>query len=90
MSRHAMDSVLYRLANQPEAADAFRSDPESFLGAFNLDDAERAVLREMNVEDMAAIPLNWMLMLGAFQAVRGRAGRAEYLQRVGAFMSGRA
>ncbi|MBB3862333.1 hypothetical protein GGQ88_003633 [Novosphingobium hassiacum] len=82
MSTNAMEVVLFRLANQPEDVARFRADPDTYLAEHKLDSSEVGALRAMDIEGMAAIPVNWMLMMGAYQALHGRPKQPEYLQRI--------
>jgi hypothetical protein len=76
--------VLHRLSNEPGAAAAYTADPDAFLARFRLEPEERALLATMDVEALAARGLNWMLLMGAYQGLHGRAKNREYLDRIAA------
>ncbi|MDB5668369.1 MAG: hypothetical protein JWL74_1319 [Alphaproteobacteria bacterium] len=85
MSKHGVENALFQLSNDPAAAQLYITEPAAFLGRFNLEADERALLEHMNVEELAARRLNWMLLMGAYQAIHGRAKNGEYLQRISGF-----
>lgn len=85
MSKHGVENALFQLSNSPAAVQDYLAEPAAFLGRFNLEADERELLEQMNVEALAARRLNWMLLMGAYQAIHGRAKNGEYLQRISGF-----
>lgn len=82
MSMHAVEVVLYRLANQPDDLARFMRDRDSYLGEYRLANQELEALRGFDVERLAEMNVNWMLLMGAYQALHGRPKQPEYLHRI--------
>jgi hypothetical protein len=85
LSKHGVENALFQLSNDPAAVEHYLAEPAAFLGRFNLEADERALLEQMNVEGLAARRLNWMVLMGAYQAIHGRSKNGEYLQRISGF-----
>lgn len=82
MSSYTIEKILWDLVGQPALAERFRSDIEAFLDGYPLEPSERELVKAMDVQAIAALRINPMLLMRAFQCVYGRDKRSEYLQRL--------
>lgn len=83
MSRYTVEKVLWDLIGPAQAAEKFRADTEAFLDAYPLEPSERALLKVMDVRAIAALRINPMLLMRAWQTVFGRDQRQKYFQQLG-------
>lgn len=83
MSRYTLEKVLWDLVQQPQSAPMFRADPATLLDHYRLEPSESELLAKMDVRAMAALGINPMLLMRAYQTVFGKEQLAQYLQRMG-------
>jgi len=83
MSRNVMERVLWQLCVERAAKDRFRQDAAGFLGRFELDDAERAMILDFDVAGLQAAGVNPMLTMGFWQELSVERDMAIYKQRLG-------
>lgn len=82
MSNFAIEKLLWQACSNPADAGAFRAAPESYLGQFRIDDAERELLLAWDVTGLAARGVNPMLLMMSFNAVAGSGDMMEYITRI--------
>ena len=78
MSRNTLEKVLYDLSASGANKKRFADDPEAFLGRYQLDDGERALIREYRVRELADLGVNTMLTWG-FWLQAGKSNR-DYMK----------
>lgn len=80
MSSHAIEKALWQVVTNPGDAQKFRADPEGFLAAFRLDKEERASLAALDVGALAARDVNCLLLLMAFNTLKGFENMPQYMR----------
>lgn len=85
MTQIATERALWEIANNPDYAQSFSSDPDSFLGRYGLNDDEIALLKAKDVKALAdrgnphmLLMYFWVAVSGGFQSL------PEYLGRLNA------
>jgi len=78
MSRNTLEKVLYDLSTSGAHKKKFSEDPNKFLSRYQLDDKERALIREYKVRELADLGVNTMLTWG-FWLQAGKSNR-DYLK----------
>lgn len=64
MSRNSLEKVLYDLSTSGANKKLFASDPDKFLGRYQLDAEEKALVRDYRVRELADRGVNTMLTWG--------------------------
>ena len=82
MSNFAIEKLLWQACSNPADAGAFRSEPESYLGNFRIDDNERKLLLDWDVAGLADRGVNPMLLMMSFNAVAGGGDMMEYITKI--------
>ncbi len=80
MSTHAVELALWTIVADPRDGRRFQADPDAFLGAFRLDDDEKAMVRDLDVRRLIDLEINSMLVMNAYCAVHGFQNIPTYLQ----------
>lgn len=88
MTTNAIEMALWRMVTDTQAAAQFLAAPDDFLADFRLDAAERDLLRQMEVGQLAAREVNPMLLWMGFQVAYGRGCFAQYMERIKARSEG--
>ena len=78
MSRNTLEKVLYDLSTSGANKKKFAEEPEKFLSRYQLAEAERALIRDYKVRELADLGVNTMLTWG-FWLQAGKSNR-EYLK----------
>lgn len=78
MSRHSLEKVLFDLSTSGANKKMFAGDPQKFLGRYQLDDAEKNLVLEYRVRELADLGVNTMLTWG-FWLQSGRSNR-DYMK----------
>lgn len=78
MSRNTLEKVLYDLSTSGANKKAFAADPGKFLGRYQLDAAERDLVLNYRVRELADLGVNTMLTWG-FWLQAGKSNR-DYLK----------
>jgi hypothetical protein len=82
MSTNALEKALWRVASDEKDIRRFREDPHAYLMDFKLDDEERSLLLEWNVNEIVSRGVNPLLVLSAFGSVKGMAQLPEYIMKI--------
>lgn len=78
MSINAVETALWRAYANRDDCQRYLNDRETYLAGFELDEAERAMLREVAVMDLINHGANALLVMMVWQAVYGIARLDEY------------
>ncbi|MBA84940.1 hypothetical protein ACSSNL_01220 [Thalassobius sp. S69A] len=78
MSRNTLEKVLYDLSTSGANKKKFAEDPDKFLSRYQLDDAERTLIKEYKVREIADMGVNSMLTWG-FWLQAGKTNR-DYMK----------
>jgi protocatechuate 4,5-dioxygenase alpha chain len=78
MSRDVLEKVLYDLSTSGANKKMFASDADKFLGRYQLNDAEKALILNYKVRDLADLGVNTMLTWG-FWLQAGKSNR-DYMK----------
>lgn len=78
MSRNTLEKVLYDLSTSGANKKKFAEDADKFLSRYQLNDEERALIRDYKVRDLADLGVNTMLTWG-FWLQAGKSNR-DYLK----------
>lgn len=78
MSRNVLEKVLYDLSTSGANKKAFTEDPMKFLGRYQLDDTEKALIMAYDVRALADLGVNTMLTWGFWLQSGRRNG--EYMK----------
>jgi hypothetical protein len=88
MSSYTVEKVLWDLVQKPQTGPEFRANPDPHLDRYPLEPSERDLLKSMDVQALAALRINPMLLMRAYQAVFGKDQFPQYLQRMGGSRGG--
>jgi hypothetical protein len=80
MSTNALEKALWQIGTNPVETERYRACPQTYAAEFRLDEAERAILAELDVGAMARRETSTLLLMMAFLAVRGPGSMGEYMQ----------
>jgi len=78
MSRNTLEKVLYDLSTSGANKKMFAAEPEKFLGRYQLSEAEKALVLDYRVRELADLGVNTMLTWG-FWLQAGKSNR-DYLK----------
>lgn len=78
MSRNTLEKVLYDLSTSGANKKKFAEDADKFLSRYQLNEDERALIRDYKVRDLADLGVNTMLTWG-FWLQAGKSNR-DYLK----------
>ena len=78
MSRNTLEKVLYDLSTSGANKKKFAEDPDKFLSRYQLDDAERTLIKEYKVREIADMGVNSILTWG-FWLQAGKTNR-DYMK----------
>jgi len=78
MSRDVLEKVLYDLSTSGANKKMFAADANKFLSRYQLDDAEKALIIDYKVRDLADLGVNTMLTWG-FWLQAGKSNR-DYMK----------
>lgn len=82
MNRFAVEKVLWDLVSTPAQAAALSDMPETYLASRGLGLEERGLLARMDAKALIRLQINPMLVMRAWQMVRGRDQLARYIQEL--------
>jgi len=82
MTTNAVEMALWTLANDASAAQAFVSAPDEFLQRYQLSEREGKDIKALNVRALAEQGASTLLLMQAWNSVRGPNQIAEYLERM--------
>ena len=82
MSRYMIEKVLFDVNENPGRAQAFREDPDSFLGGYRLEADERQMLKRLDVRAMADRQVSTLLLMMAWMIVRGPGETPAYMAKM--------
>ncbi len=71
MSANTIERVLWDLGDDRAKLDSYLKDPDAYLDQFPLDGEERRMIRTMDVKALEAHGVSNMLIMLAFQNVKG-------------------
>jgi len=83
VSINSIEKVLWQVHTNPAEAERFRADPAAYIADFNLDPDERAWLTAFDAGAMAEAGVSSMVLMMAFQVLRGPQHMGEYMQSLG-------
>lgn len=82
MSVNALEKALWKIYLQPSEAESYRADPQAYAKQFRLDEKELSDLASLDVMGMQDRGANPLLVLMAFQTVRGPERLQDYFDIV--------
>ena len=71
MSVSAIERVLWELGDKESRVEEFKADPDSYLANRDLSDAERQMLKEMDVKSLVDMGVSSMLTMMAWPLIHG-------------------
>ena len=80
MTTNALEKALWRMSTNPADTERYRVDASGFAGEFRLDADEREMLEAFDVGRLASRDVNSLLLLMAFNVVKGFDKMPEYMQ----------
>lgn len=83
MSVNSIERILWQVHTSPAEVERFRNDPAAYISDFHLDPQEREWLVNFNAGAMAEAGVSSMVLMMAFQALRGPEHMGEYMQSLG-------
>ena len=83
MSINSIERILWQVHTNPLEAERFRADPAAYIEDFNLDPEERTWLTAFDAGAMAEAGVSSMVLMMAFQVLRGPQHMGEYMQSLG-------
>lgn len=72
MSLNTIERIFWEFGDEPARVTAFLKDRDRYLEPFQLTDAERRMVRTMDVKALDAHGVSNMLIMDAFNAVNGK------------------
>lgn len=78
MSRDTLEKVLYDLSTSGANKKMFAADPEKFLGRYQIDASEKALIQDYKVRELADLGVSTMLTWG-FWLQAGKSNR-DYMK----------
>lgn len=78
MSVNALEKALWQIYLQPADAERYSADPQAYAQTFRLDEGERDDLASLDVMGMQNRGANPLLVMMAFQTVKGVQCLPEY------------
>lgn len=82
MSVNAVEKALWQIYLNPADAQRYGTDAQAYMSDFKLDDGERASLASFDVMGMINHGANPLLVMMAFQTIKGTHRLPEYLATV--------
>lgn len=82
MSRHGIEMALWEAAFLPGNADQLREQPDAYLDRYNVNDDERCLIKSWDLEALAGLGVDGLILLNSWNAVRGPTGNVEFMQRM--------
>lgn len=83
MSVNTIERILWQVHTNPLEAERFRADPTACIKDFPLDAEERTWLTTFDAGAMAEAGVSSMVLMMAFQVLRGPQHMGEYMQSLG-------
>lgn len=74
MSVHTVERVLWEFGNNPARLEAFRRDPDGYLAPYPLTDAERAMVRNVDLRALSDHGVSNLLTLMVWPLLKGADG----------------
>ena len=71
MSVHTVERVFWEFGNQPERFEQFRKDPDNYLAPYPLNDAERAMIRDVDLRALSDYGVSNLLTLMVWPLMKG-------------------
>lgn len=84
MSSYMIEKVLWEICNDPQRTPEFNKDPGLYLTRYRLNDEERRMLIQMDVRALAEDNVNPLLIMMAYQQIKGPQAMPEYLAAMNA------
>lgn len=78
MSINAVEKAMWQAYANRDDCQRYVNEREAYLAGFDLDEAERAMLRDVAVMDLINYGVNSLLVMMVWQAVYGIARLEEY------------
>lgn len=82
MSVYALEKAVFDIASGAAQAEAYKRDPEGYLGRYGLAPEEARLVTALDVRRLVELDLNPMLVMRLFTTIEGRASLPEYLRRL--------
>ncbi len=82
MTTTAIEMALWTLANDAAQAQAFLAAPDEFLRRYQLSDNEVRYIKDLDVRALADQGASTLLIMQAWNSVRGPDKVAEYLEKM--------
>jgi hypothetical protein len=82
MSINALEKALWQAYVNPADTQRFKADARSYLKTFKLDETERALSASWDIRGMVAHGVNPLLIMMAFQTVKGVDKMPEYFMTI--------
>lgn len=83
MSVNTIERILWQVHTNPIEAERFGADPTAYIKDFPLDPEERTWLTTFDAGAMAEAGVSSMVLMMAFQVLRGPQHMGEYMQSLG-------
>jgi hypothetical protein len=83
VSINTIERILWQVHTNPAEAERFRADPAAYIQDFPLDPQEHSWLTTFNAGAMAEAGVSSMVLMMAFQVLRGPQHMGEYMQSLG-------
>ena len=83
MSLYAVEKVFWELGKYPERIARLQADPDGYLAAYNLDDEERRMIREVDLKGLSEKGVSTLLTLMVWPMFKGPEGLPyDYLEHM--------
>lgn len=82
MSIFSLEKAVFDIASGPAPAEAYKMDPDGYLGRYGLAPEEARLVKSLDVRRLVELDLNPMLVMRLFTTLEGRASLPEYLRRL--------
>jgi hypothetical protein len=82
MSANAMEKAFWTALSDKNQLERFRGDAKGYLGGFNMDAGEQALVEYWDVAEIAARGVNPLLLLSFFSSVKSPRDLPEYIQKI--------
>ena len=82
MTINALEEALWQTYMKPEATQGYHTDARAFLNHFRLDENERSMLEAFDIMAMISHGANPLLVMMAFQTIKGTERMPEYFVTV--------
>ncbi len=82
MSTNSIERALWVALSDPKEMERFRADARGYLSEFNIDEEERDLILDWDVEEIVARDVSPLLLLSVYSGVNGPAQMPIYLEKI--------